>query len=1501
MKKVIGILMTVLTVVGAAFFLTGCHEHTFSKDWSSNAEQHWRQATCKHEERADEAKHSWTVTEETDTDGNSVYKCSVCGYVHQHTFNSEKYEYNGRGHWHPATCGHDEARGAYAEHDVDASNFCTECKCDVTKEDTCRVAFAYVKVDDEGQPEVDADGNTTQVGVTYTSVEKYGSLPIDTVNGGELYAGDVISFTVKKSVFCEYTDGSNVPFVEVYYDDGGKVTKAEPEPDASGVYTVKIIADTVISVANVQTLANTIKGSGTQQDPFTINSVIDWLFFAQLINDKTFYNFQYNIAFWRLDADLDFEGESIYVIGDGYTTESSVFCGNFDGNGHKLSNFVLENNVYDAIGSYSTYIGVFGVISGYEGVESVIRNLTVENVTVNAVAAEDSVVSAGVLVGYGLGVNIVNCTVKNCKINVEADDMYMSFAGGVVGYMQSALSDNGIVFFSSVSYTNAQNVEIKGAGMLYDAGLIAGRVVSYNEQVTSFIYNCYSSGVISGAVRVGGIAADLQRYSSVQNSYSTATLSAHSVYTDAVIEKFDGTVLDDRYSYAGGIVGYAENDTVVTGSFFKGQTSATAAAGKSYAKIGHIVAGSSEAGYADYYAQPAAVFGNADQAAQINEEYLKNELKWNDADWLFEGEYPTVNPNTQQNQFNVYISIGGSVVETVTVKNQYLPMSYLYIIGESNGSFGEDVTGIKKYFKEQGSNASTYGYFFDEALTEKVPVGYLPMADVTLYAGYADISSIAGVYFIGKNGKNVKLTVKEDGSYLYEEGAVVFEGKIEYDGRVLAFDNACFARLSDTATQIQQAYYYKFWAEVSAEGNLNIFDCDEIYSVSSENEEQSSSFTAMARFYAKGDPLVAVAEENIKVIGNFYYKDGNNTHKFFFGNDGTGTYQYDGVSGSLTSAFTTQQNGAGGLELTVSSNGRLYLVSFEGGVISSITDPRGNVFEVNAIDGFIGKWEKQATSHKIYTFDGMGGWTYEHYTYLVSEGNASAVKQLFEEDCGAYTLDASGKQLTLTRSNGTVVTAILKEDGSIGISEDGREVEVDFSGINSYKGNWYTAGNKVVRYSLTLGGLDQSGVGDALLRSSESVGEELKYTAASETTLYLYKRDIVYGILTYDVKIGRLNALFYDSYTGATSISQQFYLYDDFAGSWVSDIEGIEFLSFNGFGLYNVTDSTGDTLAVEGTVDIKGRSVGYKVDRSSGTASFTYDGVSYTLSYNEYTNEIAVSYDGKTGLIAKADEYADITFIDDNGTTYSFDGRGYFENGGVITIGDQTASYKIDASGKIVISGAVSATISPVKYPQDKVTGYLLNESISLAIDNPFTGTWAISDGASALIEIDNMYFLPEEDGSVQISGKYAGNPVTFIYTGEDYITFEGTDGKHYLVNTLGGKKPVMILSDNADINDEDAELALVVHADNMYGTWEGSEGMDFYFNGCGDSYYVEGAVYYRERETGSATAFKYRIVKGVVTIYSEGEVIGTFVECDSSDEEAYRQGDRYYKFVPAE
>lgn len=73
-RKTLAIFSVAFALTCTLGILTACgHEHTFSNEWSKDAQYHWHAATCEHKDEVkDRAEH--------DFGGNH---CSTCGYERQ--------------------------------------------------------------------------------------------------------------------------------------------------------------------------------------------------------------------------------------------------------------------------------------------------------------------------------------------------------------------------------------------------------------------------------------------------------------------------------------------------------------------------------------------------------------------------------------------------------------------------------------------------------------------------------------------------------------------------------------------------------------------------------------------------------------------------------------------------------------------------------------------------------------------------------------------------------------------------------------------------------------------------------------------------------------------------------------------------------------------------------------------------------------------------------------------------------------------------------------------------------------------------------------------------------------------------------------------------------------------------------------------------------------------------------------------------------------------------
>ena len=314
-----------------------------------------------------------------------------------------------------------------------------------------------------------------------------------------------------------------------------------------------------------------------------------------------------NIAYfpnsnYEIVNDIDFGGNTISPI-------ATIFRGSLDGNNHTLKNFIINK-------STSVNIGLFSIINnatvknlvisnanvtGYERVGvlsgSWVGNGTIENInlkgTVNGIRYTGGLVG---LINSG-----VNLTMDNS--NFETTVTGNNYTGGVLGYISTlggSFRGENLVLKNTVS------------GQSYVGGFIGANVdpnmtllnVSQVGNITSSNVNV---GQIAGSVRggtysnitangditssymakennIGGLfgKVELTSFNLHSSSYS-GNISAGGDHTGGVIGwirrgrlnnvQSQGTlsVLDTRYNsvrfYTGGLIGKAQEETIITNSF----------------------------------------------------------------------------------------------------------------------------------------------------------------------------------------------------------------------------------------------------------------------------------------------------------------------------------------------------------------------------------------------------------------------------------------------------------------------------------------------------------------------------------------------------------------------------------------------------------------------------------------------------------------------------------------------------------------------------------------------------------------------------------------------------------------------------------------------------------------------------------------------------------------------------------------------------------------------
>ena len=212
------------------------HVHTFDTTrWDSDAENHWRPATCSHtDEKESIEKHIWNegvvTTEPTETtEGVKTYTCTKCGRTktasigqldHVHTFDTTRWEYDTANHWHPATCPHTDEKKDLAAHNWNEGVITKPSDYGVEGEKTFTCATC----------------SATRVESVPATPPKYNTLTFD--GGLELsktYDGTPVVLNPENVYF----NGNGELTIEYKLEDESDSTYTTTAPTDAGEYTVR--------------------------------------------------------------------------------------------------------------------------------------------------------------------------------------------------------------------------------------------------------------------------------------------------------------------------------------------------------------------------------------------------------------------------------------------------------------------------------------------------------------------------------------------------------------------------------------------------------------------------------------------------------------------------------------------------------------------------------------------------------------------------------------------------------------------------------------------------------------------------------------------------------------------------------------------------------------------------------------------------------------------------------------------------------------------------------------------------------------------------------------------------------------------------------------------------------------------------------------------------------------------------------------------------------------
>ena len=293
-------------------------------------------------------------------------------------------------------------------------------------------------------------------------------------------------------------------------------------------------------------------GTGTQQDPWLITSQADLIALAEFLNSGNAETFDTDENahvgnchgyYFKQTADIDLTGVTWEPIGysGGY-----YFAGNYDGDGHSITNAVSTGKV-DPEGFATA--GIFGWVA-FGSVE----NLHVKNANFVAIG-QNNYSYVGGIAGVCYGSSIENCSVVNSSLESKRNNNN-NCAGSIVGYSTGGTFEK----------CAAENNQVKT--MAYGGGFV-GEVdddPAYGAGKSTFT-NCYTANCsvgsktddVQGVSLVGGFAGEM----------TDSALTVKNCYVYRAMLSTEGTAVPGIKAtgvFAGHLWG--DSSIVVTNCFF---------------------------------------------------------------------------------------------------------------------------------------------------------------------------------------------------------------------------------------------------------------------------------------------------------------------------------------------------------------------------------------------------------------------------------------------------------------------------------------------------------------------------------------------------------------------------------------------------------------------------------------------------------------------------------------------------------------------------------------------------------------------------------------------------------------------------------------------------------------------------------------------------------------------------------------------------------------------
>lgn len=513
-----------------------------------------------------------------------------------------------------------------------------------------------------------------------------------------------------------------------------------------------------------------ITGSGTEDDPYVIYTGEQLGEIASNYNDLITAP---DYTYYKLGHDIDLSEVDYAPIG----TSSIPFYGEFDGNGHKISNLKLE----DFSKSNPAY-GLFAYTNN-----SSIHDVELSIDFTFSPKGASTKVYVGGLVGYGSNTEIYNVDVEG---DISLASSQNTSAGLYVGGIAGILTASNNYFVNLTNSTSDVDITCNMEDSQNTTNVVGGvvaAVLTSNSTKEVGIYSIsstYYHGNIDAKDCAGGIAGTLYYYVSI---------------TDCVAEGDSINLSTENGCYAGGIVGqgYYMAGVLNTYSNFKTISASNTSSSATYKAFAGSSIGYSFSSYEDLYDMLGTInYSNYASKATItsdktgvnglevpSDKSIKEAAGLSDY-WQENNGKLTLSKYTQEKTVTVKLDSnyegGSSQNVDVTFK------------ASSFDSTGIKTVSSKEFTREHYCYS---GLYYDAECTQPY-CEYIPFnTNTTLYAGYGDYSKLVGTYDYVCSSSSSSVT--NSGIWHFDEDYFYWQNDYEiikytymFDGKYVFLDSS---------------------------------------------------------------------------------------------------------------------------------------------------------------------------------------------------------------------------------------------------------------------------------------------------------------------------------------------------------------------------------------------------------------------------------------------------------------------------------------------------------------------------------------------------------------------------------------------------------------------------------------------------------------------------------------------------------------------------------------